>query len=30
MKVTDSAQCDTWYQALLARAPEYTGVFTSG
>ena len=27
MKVTDSAQCDTWYQALLARAPEYTGVF---
>lgn len=30
MKVTDSAQCDTWYQALLARAPEYTGVFYVG
>ncbi|MFP5597650.1 bifunctional transcriptional activator/DNA repair enzyme AdaA [Kluyvera sp. 142486] len=30
MKVTDSAQCDTWYQALLARASEYTGVFYVG
>ncbi|WP_368893604.1 bifunctional transcriptional activator/DNA repair enzyme AdaA [Kluyvera ascorbata] len=30
MKVTDSVQCDTWYQALLARAPEYTGVFYVG
>ncbi|HDG1697943.1 TPA: methylated-DNA--[protein]-cysteine S-methyltransferase [Kluyvera ascorbata] len=30
MKVTDSAQCDTWYKALLARAPEYTGVFYVG
>ena len=30
MKVTDSAQCDAWYQALLARAPEYTGVFYVG
>ena len=30
MKVTDSTQCDTWYQALLARASEYTGVFYVG
>ena len=30
MKVTDSAQCDTWYQALLTRASEYTGVFYVG
>lgn len=30
MKITDSAQCDTWYQALLKRASEYTGVFFVG
>lgn len=30
MKITDSAQCDIWYQALLARAPDYTGVFFVG
>ena len=30
MKITDSAQCDTWYQALLERAAEYTGVFFVG
>ena len=30
MKITDSAQCDRWYQALLARASEYTGVFFVG
>lgn len=30
MKVTDNAQCDSWYEALLARASEYTGVFYVG
>ena len=30
MKITDSSQCDIWYQALLARSPEYTGVFFVG
>lgn len=30
MKVTDSVQCDIWYQALLDRAAEYTGVFFVG
>lgn len=30
MKVTDSSQCDTWYQALLDRATEFTGVFFVG
>lgn len=30
MKVTDSSQCDTWYQALLDRASEFTGVFFVG
>lgn len=30
MKITDSGQCDTWYDALLARASEYTGVFFVG
>lgn len=30
MKVTDKAQCDTWYQALLDRASEYTGLFFVG
>ncbi|WP_052282480.1 bifunctional transcriptional activator/DNA repair enzyme AdaA [Kluyvera genomosp. 1] len=30
MKITDNAQCDTWYQALLDRAAEYTGVFFVG
>ncbi|MCR4459428.1 bifunctional transcriptional activator/DNA repair enzyme AdaA [Pseudescherichia sp. L3] len=30
MKITDSAQCDMWYQALLARSVEYTGVFFVG
>ncbi|MBS0847326.1 methylated-DNA--[protein]-cysteine S-methyltransferase [Citrobacter sp. JGM124] len=30
MKVTDEQQCDTWYQALLNRAPQYTGVFFVG
>ncbi|VCW21239.1 hypothetical protein BANRA_03157 [Klebsiella pneumoniae] len=29
MKITDSMQCDIWYQALLERAVEYTGVFPS-
>lgn len=27
MKITDKNLCDIWYQALLERAPEYTGVF---
>lgn len=27
MKITDSKQCDCWYQALLDRSSEYTGVF---
>ncbi len=27
MKITDSMQCDIWYQALLERAVEFTGVF---
>ena len=30
MKVTDNDQCNTWYQALLDRASEYTGVFYVG
>lgn len=30
MKITDSMQCDIWYQALLERAVEYTGVFFVG
>lgn len=30
MKITDSSQCDTWYQALLDRASEFTGVFFVG
>ena len=30
MKVLDNDLCDTWYQALLARASEYTGVFFVG
>lgn len=28
MKITDSVQCDIWYQALLERAVEFTGVFS--
>ena len=27
MEVTDNTQCDIWYQALLERASDYTGVF---
>lgn len=30
MKVIDVQQCDTWYQALLERSSEYTGVFYVG
>lgn len=30
MKVLDNNQCDVWYQALLDRASEYTGVFFVG
>lgn len=30
MKITDNAQCDVWYQALLARSTEFTGVFFVG
>ncbi|HIG7467380.1 TPA: bifunctional transcriptional activator/DNA repair enzyme AdaA [Klebsiella pneumoniae] len=30
MKITDSMQCDIWYQALLERAVEFTGVFFVG
>ncbi|EJM4065987.1 methylated-DNA--[protein]-cysteine S-methyltransferase [Salmonella enterica] len=30
MKITDSKQCDLWYQALLDRSSEYTGVFFVG
>ncbi len=30
MKITDSIQCDIWYQALLERAVEFTGVFFVG
>ncbi|MFW5388607.1 bifunctional transcriptional activator/DNA repair enzyme AdaA [Yersinia sp. 2542 StPb PI] len=30
MKVLDNAQCNVWYQALLERASEYTGVFFVG
>ncbi|KHN91370.1 XRE family transcriptional regulator [Pectobacterium actinidiae] len=30
MKVLDNDLCDVWYQALLERAPEYTGVFFVG
>jgi AraC family transcriptional regulator of adaptative response/methylated-DNA-[protein]-cysteine methyltransferase len=30
MKITDNSQCDRWYQALLARAAEFTGVFFVG
>ena len=29
MKITDKNLCDIWYQALLERASEYTGVFLS-
>ncbi len=27
MKITDKSRCDIWYEALLARAVEFTGVF---
>ncbi|MBP2198726.1 bifunctional transcriptional activator/DNA repair enzyme AdaA [Pantoea cypripedii] len=30
MKVVNNELCDVWYQALLERAPEYTGVFFVG
>lgn len=30
MKIIDDAQCDTFYQALIARATEYAGVFYVG
>lgn len=30
MEVTDNTQCDVWYQALLERASDYTGVFFVG
>ncbi|WP_437887628.1 bifunctional transcriptional activator/DNA repair enzyme AdaA [Phytobacter sp. V91] len=30
MKITDISQCDIWYQALLNRAVEFTGVFFVG
>ncbi|MGR4050951.1 bifunctional transcriptional activator/DNA repair enzyme AdaA [Kosakonia cowanii] len=30
MKISDPVQCANWYQALLDRAPEYTGVFFVG
>ena len=30
MKITDSMQCDIWYQALLERAVEFTGVLYLG
>ncbi len=30
MNVLDKAQCDIWYQALIERASEYTGVFFVG
>lgn len=30
MKITDNAQCDVWYQALLERAEAFTGVFYVG
>ncbi|KML70593.1 bifunctional transcriptional activator/DNA repair enzyme AdaA [Pectobacterium peruviense] len=30
MKVLDNDQCDIWYQALLERASEYTGIFFVG
>lgn len=30
MKVADNDLCDVWYQALLERASEYTGVFFAG
>ena len=30
MKVLDNTQCNIWYQALLDRASEYTGVFFVG
>lgn len=30
MQITDKAQCDIWYQALLDRASEYTGLFFVG
>lgn len=30
MKILDDDQCDVWYQALLERATEYTGVFFVG
>lgn len=30
MEVTDTTQCDVWYQALLERASDYTGVFFVG
>ncbi|WP_230351488.1 bifunctional transcriptional activator/DNA repair enzyme AdaA [Lelliottia sp. WAP21] len=30
MKIIDNDQCNIWYQALIERAPEYTGVFFVG
>ncbi|MGK9172364.1 methylated-DNA--[protein]-cysteine S-methyltransferase [Yokenella regensburgei] len=30
MQVNDEATCDTWYQALLERAPDYAGIFFVG
>ena len=30
MKISDPVQCANWYQALLDRASEYTGVFFVG
>lgn len=30
MKIIDNSQCDIWYQALLERAVEFTGVFFVG
>lgn len=30
MKITDNDQCDMWYQALIERAVEFTGVFFVG
>ncbi|VYU16924.1 methylated-DNA--[protein]-cysteine S-methyltransferase [Metakosakonia massiliensis] len=30
MKITDKSRCDIWYEALLARSVEFTGVFFVG
>jgi len=30
MKITDNSQCDIWYQALIERAVEFTGIFFVG